>query len=96
MIYLDFNGKPTPGDDLVWFAVRDCGCATAVACVALGDEPIAITEEQARIKINETKAKAKRDKRRYELGLRSTCKERLVLCECAKKADDAKPEGGLF
>ena len=81
-LYLDFNGAPTNASDLVWLAVKECGCATGSVCVAIGSRPIAITEAQARREMNDTARAAKADKRRYELALRSTVVERLALCEC--------------
>lgn len=89
MIYLDFDGKPTPGDDLVWLAIAPCGCATGAVVVSVNGVPYATTEEQARYELWGSKREAKADKRPYELALHNTLRERMPI-PCPHKAGDPR------
>ena len=80
-IYLDFNGKPTPANDLNWYALRPCGCASGCVAAASQLGPVALTESEARIEMNDgSKRAAKADKRTYVLAPRSEVVERMTRC----------------
>lgn len=79
-IYLDFNGQPTDASDLTWYVLAECGCATGAIAAAAGGHPIALTADQARREMNDTKREAAKDKREYVLGHRTEVKERMAPC----------------
>ena len=79
MIYLDFDGKPTPANELLWLALDPCGCASGAVAVWGIDSPFAITAEQARRAQWGTKREADMDKRTYELAHRNTLRDRMPI-----------------
>ena len=86
MIYLDFEGKPTPADELLWLALAPCGCATGAVVVWDAGSPYAITAEQARRELWYTNREADMDKRTYELARLDTLRERMPI-PCPHKED---------